>query len=203
MTTFAILKTAVADWTARTDLGTFLPILISTAEAHIAQKVRMLDMETDLEITTDATGDVALPAGFLGFVSIEVKDAPFPSTEWVPPDALRKIKAEPTFGGRPVKWTTEAGKIKTTSNSSETFSTTYFKRLDALSDSNPTNFLLTQAFHVYLWSTLAVTWDFLQEEQQEAKYWKKYNAAVEDLHGSERKKRTSGPLVRQLRRRLG
>lgn len=203
MTTFSQLKTDIADWTARSDLGTKLPRFIALAEDHIDTNVRLLSMETDAELTTDASGEAILPTGFLGFTSIEVQDQPYPSTEWMPPDAFRKKKAEPADGERVIKYTIESNKLKITTSAVTVFDVTYFAKLTRIGDSNPTNALLTNHFNVYLWACLALAWDYLQDRAEEAIYWKKFNAAVEDLHRSERRSRTAGPLVRQIRRRVG
>ncbi len=205
MATLAELRDAIACWTAKSDLGVKLDTIIRVAEARIRRTVRTLEQEQDIELTTDTDGSVALPDGYLGLRSIEVQDRPFPSTEFVPPDALRKLAAAPDSSQTPVKYTIESGKIKTTVlDNPLTFDVTFLEWFSPLSDTDPSNELLDRAFDIYLFAALETTYDFLQEENVSLYYKKKFDDALAELHQQEgRKRRGGGPLLRQIRRPVG
>ena len=198
------LRNAISRWTAKSDLGVDLDTILLIADAKIRREIRMLEQEVDLVITTNDRGEAVLPAGFLGFRSIEVQNAPYPETEYLPPDALRKVKAEPGFSARQtVQYTIESGKLKTTANSSMTFDTTFTQWFSPLTDDDPSNELLARAFDVYLYASLEATYEFLQDEQIAAYYRGKYNEAKEGIVRQERYKRTgAGPMSRRIRRRV-
>jgi len=210
MTDYATLQAEVAAWSAKKDLTAVIPSFIRIAEAHIARRVRVLQMQFNTQLVVPDTGSLALPAGFLGFRSVAIEVAEglrqTPEINYLAPDVfhelvissnqIRGIETDSyyTLEGNNILVSPEPG-----TGTTLTLNATYWKRFDALSDTNTTNWLLTNHFDVYLYATLAELWRYRMDIDQEQISRAIYQQAVNDLHTSERRKARSGPNIRHAR----
>lgn len=211
MTTYAQLQADIAEWTARDDLGTKPQAFIRIAEASLARKVRVLEQETDTTLTLNDGNDyeAALPTGYLGFKHVFDADARAPDTVYIPPQAFHELRrtsrdAFTSSFGSGFHYTIEANKLKglgSAGSSGEiTLDVCYIQRFAALSDSNTTNWLLTNHYDLYLFAALREAWDYIDETEMVAKYQGRLDRALGELEEQEgNKRRPAGPLVRRPR----
>lgn len=209
MTTYALLQADIASWTARTDMGGQLATFIRIAEADISRAVRVSEQETaiTLSLTSGANYTATLPTGFLGFKHVFVSGSINPTAQYLPPSQFHVLKNTPqdafnALSGGSFVYTIEDNSVKgyasPGSTTAITLDTSYVKRFDALSDTNTTNWLLTNHYDIYIYATLKVTWDFIDETEQIAKYQGLLDRAIEQLYLQETRKRTPpGPLTRR------
>ena len=71
LTTFAGLKSSIADWLNRSDLTTQIPDFIALAEADFNAKLRIRQMEQIDAITIDSETE-SVPTGFIGVRSLYI-----------------------------------------------------------------------------------------------------------------------------------
>jgi hypothetical protein len=175
ISSYSELKTAVANWLARTNLTAYVPDLIMMGEFRIYRDLRVREMEVSFT-STISSGVIAVPSGYeeLKYAYIDgtpvqrltKKDAgwiyeyyPLRSSDGKPQIIAREVDNF-IFGPFP--------------DSDYTVKGTYYKRLDALSDENPTNWLITNAPDLALAATLAEAEAFIKNDERiviwEAKY---------------------------------
>ena len=211
MSTFTELQNRVMDWSLRDDVAPVLPVMIKLAEQRNARVIRVLGMETDGNIDIDSRGESVLPEGFLGFRHVAVNNEVRPTAEFLPPDQFNERRIGGPFGyitnqgERNIFYTIEANKIKILPVPAEentvSLNTTYFARFPALSDSQPTNWLLDNAFDIYLWGTLREVAIYINDNNLQAKFEALYSQSVEELHNQQKRLRSRGTALRRNRRR--
>lgn len=71
ITNYGTLKTAVADYLARSDLATFIPNFVQNAELKAYRRLRLRFMETSLSATI-SSGVIAVPSDYLEMKNLRV-----------------------------------------------------------------------------------------------------------------------------------
>lgn len=197
ITDYATLKTAVADYIARSDLSGFVPNFIQNAESTIYKTLRIRAMENALSVTI-ANGVAAVPTSpvFVALKYAYVATTPVQPLDRVPPDMIyarwpvrsgaeipRDIAVAGSnfiFGPYPGNYTVEG---------------IYYGRLAALSDSNTTNWFITYAPDLLLYGALMDAAPFLKDDARipvwQAFYQRAYNAVKDE----EVRQRSSGGSI--------
>lgn len=197
MATYAQLQQDLAGWSARTQSAVQIPTFITLAEGRITREVRTRDMQqlSTIEVTK---GVGPLPDRFLGFTGVAVADAPaFSSAEiqYLAPDALLERAIQFGFD-REMYYTLIGNEIHVIPEQDVSLRTAYYQAYLPLSDTNPTNALLTEHYALYLYAGLIELWNYLQDAEQEIRYLAQFDNVVQQLHRSERRKGRSGPFER-------
>lgn len=198
ISTFAELKTALANWSKRTDLTAVLADFIALAEARINRDLRSMGMLKSVTASMTATSRaVALPTDFMELRSIAVylgSDRKQP--EFVTPEVLN----DNTGGGSgfPCRYTIIGNNLRfdPAPDQAYTVGIDYYAKLDALSDGNPTNWLLALAPDVYLHGAMTELGAYIYDIQQSSMSDTRYQAALQSLKRSSRNAQFSGSDLR-------
>lgn len=179
--TYSDLKTAIQNHYARSD-STFtnrLDDFIDLAEDRIhygdlgrypSEPLRVLGIETTGDLTINAQS-VAQPTGFLSARRLYLNTDPKADLEFLPPDRFWATDVAADSGsGKPICFTIEGSNFVfgPTPDATYTGKLLYHKKLDALSDSSTTNWLLTNSPGTYLYACLleAALWDMDYERAE-------------------------------------
>lgn len=82
ITNYATLKTAVADYLARSDLTTFIPNFVQAAERKLNSKLNLRNEESALSVSV-TSGAGAVPADFKALKIAYVDEAPLTVLRWM------------------------------------------------------------------------------------------------------------------------
>lgn len=166
ITTYAELQTALADWLNRADLDQQIPDFISLAESTLNDVLRSSYMvATATQPIT--SGRASLPADALEIIYVQVADAEDEPLEQVTPQQLLMLRRARTRNSGTPKFFAAVGRelLVTPSPSGATsVDIDYYQKIPALSVSNTTNWLLTQAPHIYLYTALLHATPFLMDD---------------------------------------
>jgi len=179
------LKASVANWLNRTDLATEIPDFIALAESRLAHELRIPTIEKKSVITIDSEGYTTIPADFL-----EVKDVFFNDTP-LSRVSVTQIHSYTARSGVPDYFAREAGKIlffpTPTLSASDRIEMIYYFEVDPLSDSAPTNVLMSTVPELYLYASLSEASKFLGSDgsRWEAAYQESYNRVMSHLRYAE------------------
>src|SRR3990167_1736137 len=180
--TYSDLKTAIQNWAVRAD-ETFtnrIDEFIDLAEERIhygagkpgdpiyTQPLRLRGMETTGDLTVSSQS-VALPTGFLQERRIYLNTDPKTDLKYLPPDRFWASSAAVTStSGQPSVYTIEGTNLIFGPGPDTTYTgkILYQKKMDALSDSATTNWLIINAPGVYLYACLLefAIWDRNDED---------------------------------------
>lgn len=192
ISTYAELKTAVADYLARADLTDYIPDYIRAAEARIAfggmppfqsDPLRIRQMEDTTAVA--ASSSVALPSDLLEIRDVYLNNATVdPIEPTTPYDARRQYSGADS--GTPKFYTVEGTNMRLypAPDTSDTVSVLYYKKLDAVE--NGSNWLLANYPHVYIYGALLEAAPFLRKDARINMWHGFFKAAVEGLNGTSR-----------------
>lgn len=185
--TYSELKTAIASWRSRVDLTSQLSDFVTVAESRINRKLRTRWQETALASTAiDSSYQVAVPAGCVGIKSLWLDRSP----TWRLHQKTLENVLENQFGGDASmfawsgsNWLFDGvGSVKGV----------YYVAVPSLSDSSPTNWLLTAYPDVYLWASLEQACIYLRDIEGATGYASLANNAMDELNSNSQADQVSG-----------
>lgn len=195
LTTYSGLKQAVADF-LDIDAGDQVDDWIDLAEARHKREIRFRDMLVTAEIDVyDRTAE--LPTGFLEALSFRLLTNPLTVLRELNLHEMNRARREAET--RPSFFTIrDEIEFDVIPDDSYIGEMVYYKTLTALSDSNTTNALLTEAPQLYLFAALAESAPYLANDERIAVWEAKYIAAREAFLDQYRKSRRVGPLYSRV-----
>ena len=196
LTSYSTLKTAVANWLNRSDLtDEIADDFISLTEADFNSKLRVRKMVTQSTITIDSETE-SLPTGFLQVRNFYILSGgtKYP-LRYVAPSHMDQLRGTST-SGTPEVFTVlgDTFRFSPKPDSSYTSYINYYKKFDALSVTNTSNFILTDHPAIYLYGSLYHAANFLGGiEPGQAQQWQQmYSTAMERLERNDREDQYSG-----------
>lgn len=189
--TYDELKTAIADWTHRTDLTSKIPDFIKMGESFLNSKLRTVDMETRATAATSTTSRfMALPVGFLEMRSLVMQD-PAQEIYYMPPRELRECVISETATGTPEFFTIKDEiEFNCIPQSAYTLEQHYYKKYDIATDL--TNWLLTNHNELYLNACLVPAAIYTQNNDLLAMAKGLRDERLAEVNRDEARKRGSG-----------
>jgi hypothetical protein len=191
---YSTLKTSIAAFLHRTDLTSMIPEFIADAETRIYNELRIRAMEASFNETTSG-GTVALPTGFLQWIYLYADTDPLSKlqrkdVEWIVtnyqgstgvPKFFARNGDNLMFGPEPSSDTALIGR--------------YYKRLDALSDSNTTNWFITNAPDLIRYGALCEAAPYMQDDERIPVWEGKYQTAKNRVERTDKRETGSGSLL--------
>ena len=196
LNTYTALKTAIANWLNRSDLTDEIANdFIVLTEADFNSKLRVRKMISEEDITIDAE-TVNLPSGFLQIRNFFILSG---STKYplryMTPSQMDSIKGTSTTG-IPEVYTIVGDKLRFAPRPDATYTgkLNFYKKFDALSSSNTTNYILTDHPSIYLYGALYHATNFLGgiDKMLVQKWQQMYATAMERLERNDREDQFSG-----------
>lgn len=197
--TYAGLKSAIAGWLNREDLGTRIDDFIDLAEARFNRELRVNAMIE--RATTMATDNyLTLPPDWLQHVAVEV-DGLRDAATYVAPEEMYDLTAD-GITGAPRYYTivNNAIRLLPAPSSPTSVEITYYKAVPALSDAQTSNWLLSRSPDLYLFGALVAAEPYLMNDERVALWAAQSTAIIAAMNmESERAKRPSGALRRKVK----
>ena len=205
LTNYTELKTAIADFLNRDDLGSVIPTFVSLCEAQVNRQIRHFKMENRATATVSEQY-LTRPTDWLETIRMTVEADTTRQVELISRAALVDMKAQ-TLGatGAPRFYTNseDSFELYPVPDGDYSVEVLYTQKIPALSDSNPTNWLLTDHPDVYLYGALVHSAPYLQEDGRAQTWAQMYGAAVQAANMTSEKAKYSGsgltPKIRGLR----
>jgi len=212
--TYATLQTAVANWLDRSDLTDRIPEFIALAEARMNRTLRLALM-LNVDQTTlggaatlvAGTRDYALPSGYLQMVDFHLRTSPITTLSYLTPENMNRMWAG-SQGGKPLAYTIfsdnssgtpiKSVRLGPAPASAYDYSIMFYKKIDALSDSNTTEQMLTNNPDVYLYGALLEAEPFLMNDQRVQLWATAFQEALRALQEQDNKDRHSGSAMRVM-----
>lgn len=209
ISTYAELKTAVANWLERSNLTARIPEFIAAGEANIhygirspsawiSEPLRVRAMETSADITIDAQTE-ALPTGFLAARRLYLDGSPKVNLELLSP--IDFWGQDTTTTGKPAYFTAESDNMVFSPAPDGTYTgkLLYWKAFTSLSADGDTNWLLTNHSSVYLEAALYQAHAFSRNDEQSERHLQKLAVSVNALNSANTSDRFGGaPLKIRL-----
>lgn len=205
LTTYAELKTAVADWawgevTAAQVAADFLPqaqAKMYRGDGLDIEPLRVHAMVSSGTLTPNSGGQVTIStgvdSGWLEFIQITPTTTGYMSLSYLDPWNFQKQQNLLAANGPPLYFTVEGDTLHTAPKGSSIYTLTaqWYQKFTALSADDDADWVLSNAPQVYLNGCLAEAMAYLQDER-EAQFRAKFAAAIKGLNLNDRKTRASG-----------
>lgn len=182
LTTYAELKTSIADYLHRSDLDdSTISLFVTLGEARLNRKLKLLESESSTTLTAAAGVQfVALPAGWRETIDMYYSD----TKERLVPKTIRQINEYRSQGDdpqRPYYASTSGGNInfETVTDQQYTIELDYRVKWDIETDL--TNWLLTEAPDAYLYASLLQAKAYTKKPQDLALWAEGLAVTIEEL----------------------
>jgi hypothetical protein len=194
LTTYTELKASIADWLNRTDLTAQIADFISLAESQIERQLRTRQMLTRTTLTIDAEFE-STPADFLEVRTLKLTGTnPITPLTFMTMDSLDEQSTIDIGSGKPKYFTVVGTEFRfvPTPDASYASEIVYFAKLNKLSTSVATNFLLTSSPDIYLYGSLLQAAPYLLDDARIPVWSALYERALSDLQLADDRGATSG-----------
>tara|TARA_R100001594_G_scaffold30199_2_gene56432 strand:+ start:7678 stop:8325 length:648 start_codon:yes stop_codon:yes gene_type:complete len=186
ITNYSELKTAVANWTARSDLGTYVDEFIDLAETFLkripvpAESPEIGGVRGNITRATGTltagTATLSLPSDFQEIYRMTLTGSTFVTLRYVAPNQLAINHR--TGSGLPAYFSiSDVIEFDVAPDSNYAYELSYYPGVTALSDSNTTNWIITNYPDTYLSATLFHAFRFLQDQESAASWLGQYKQA--------------------------
>jgi hypothetical protein len=178
ISSYSELQDAIAQWLDRDDLDDQIPTFVLMAESFFNRELKTPEMEESYTFSTSSE-DTLLPGDYLGMRAIYRETDPDFPLRGTTPDKLRQDYGG--VAGTPTSYAIVGGSIRLAPvpDSTVTLTMDYFKRIENLTVTTPTNWLLQNHPDLYLFATLFFAEAYLDNATR-AGQWK---ALAEDILG--------------------
>lgn len=196
MTTYAILKSDVADWLLRDDLVNVIPSFVRLCEANIRRDVRVRAQEVAADVTI-TNGAGTLPDGFIEARRITLDSASDYALTFMVPQVMyaSRLYAET---GTATAYAIEGDSLVLRPKGSSTAKVGYIKAFDALADESDTNWLMANAYDIYLYGTLSAASPYIKEDARIQLWRSLYQEAVQKINRADNYARISGAALKAV-----
>ena len=184
ITTYAELKTSITDFLNRDDLTTVTPTFISLAEADMQRRVRHWRQEKRSNANLNSRySDV--PGDFLEVIRFGVTGDNNSTLEMISQSQMldRRMQNGNTSGS-PRYYALTAGEIELFPSPSAITSTElyYYSKIDPLSDSTASNWMLANHPDAYLYGSLIHSAPYLADDSRITMWAALYQAAIDAIN---------------------
>lgn len=198
LTTYSELKASIAGFLNRTDLTAVIPDFITLCEAELNRrlKTRRSVGRSDASLTSQY---IAVPDGFGGPRSMILSGTnPKVLLSYVEPsEALELQNTTYTATGQPRVYSVVGDEFQFLPSPDGTYALelTYWKRLDALSGSIPSNWVLTDHPDAYLYGSLLQAAPYLIDDDRVAMWGALFNAVIASIQTEDMQANFGGRLT--------
>lgn len=209
ISTYAELKTAIANWLERTDLTANIPEFIALAQSKMYRGVmgpdgrtwiipplRVRDMVTSANIAV-TSGVGAVPTGWLEFLRIWIDATDQPNLKYLPAQTFYDNAGahNTSAASDTLAYTIEGLTIRTAAPMTATLKSVHYAKFAAMSLDADADWVLTNAPHVYLSGALAEAWNYVGDPEHELAETMKFAAGVKGLMGQEKQAQYAGSAL--------
>ena len=196
LSNYSNLKTSIANWLNRSDLTSEIADdFIVLAEADFNSKLRIRKMITQSTFTIDSETE-SLPTGFLQVRDMFILSGGTKNAlRYVAPGQMDQMIGT-SVSGKPSAYTILGDSFRFAKKPDASYSgvINYYKKFDTLSDTNTSNYILTDHPAIYLYGSLFHAANFLggYNPQQVQSWQQMYATAMERLEQNDREDQFSG-----------
>jgi len=194
ITTYAELKTNIADFLNRDDLASVSSTFVSLAEADLNRQIRHWRQEKRSTASID-TQYSAIPADMLEIIRFYITSGDTRPLELISQSQMldRKFRNLNT-SGQPAYYAVTAGELEVypVPDGIYTSELYYFGKTDALSDSNTSNWILEHYPDAYLYGSLIHSAPYLKDDARIQVWAALYQSAIDSINQASEKAKFGG-----------
>jgi len=194
ITTYTELKSSVADFLNRDDLTSVAPTFISLAEADMQRQVRHWRQEKRSTAQLD-TQYSAIPADFVEDIRFYITSSDTSPMEKISQyQLLDRKRVNLNASGKPAYYALTAGEIEVLPIPDGVYDVElyYYSRIEALTDSNASNWMLEYFPDAYLYGSLVHSAPYLKDDARLQVWASLYQVAIDAINADSDKAKYGG-----------
>ena len=198
ITTYAELKSSIANWLNRDDLTSVIPDFISLTEAGINRDLRHYKMVNRVDATLDSRY-VQVPADWLETLRFSLTTDGTRPLEMASLDDMIKYRQNNSNASGTPRFYSHAGEsieVFPTPNGEYGMQLMYYQSIPELTDSNTYNWLLQDSPDVYLYGSLIQAAPYLNDDARTQTWAALYSSAMQSLQKASNDTRFAGSGLR-------
>lgn len=198
ISTYAELKSAIADFLDRQDLTAAIPTFISAAESQMEKEIRHPRMMRRSEGQIDSRYS-PVPSTWLETIRLHITGNPSYRLELTSLDDMLQLREQTGGGsGRPTHYAHFGENIEVFPNPDTEYDIElmYYEKIPSLSDSNTSNWLLEVAPEAYLYGALVHSAPYLKDDARMQVWGALYAGAVAGVNKQADQARFGGSGLR-------
>lgn len=166
LSSYGELLTAIQRWAWRddADFADRCADFVALAEASLSKKLRVREMRKTA-LLTPTTGIFAMPSNVVAIINLRTQNNPTAALEPVGQD-YTDFAMGYRGGGLPIYYNVDGDGLRVFPLNDGPLQITYYEAIPALSEANPTNWLLEKAPELYLHASLVQAMPFTQEVER-------------------------------------
>jgi len=186
LSTYDDLKAELASWLRRSDLTAEIPSFIALAEAQMNRRLRVRPMTARLSQSW-ADEYVDLPGDFLSERLVKITSGTTTVLRWLTPEEM-DAKVRAASSGRPRFYALYGGTLRLHPAPDTAYAAelVYLQALPALSEANPSNWLLASHPDAYLYGALTQSAPYLRADERLQTWTALFGAVLTDIETSDR-----------------
>lgn len=199
ISTYSELQTAIADQIHRDDLTTQIPRFIALGESLIFRELAIAELIAST--TATATETITLPTDFSSVARLEITVGSTRQTlDYTAPNGIDGLTQST---GVPSRYTLETNELRLipAPTSGITYTLFYHPSITALSSTNTTNWLLTNAPDLYLAASCAEACRYAEDDAGLAKYSQHTGALIDAVRRKDDRRKLSSIGALQIKPR--
>ena len=203
--TYAELKSNIANFLNRSDLTDVIYTFIDSTEAEFNRRLRVKGMIKRATATLDSQY-ISVPTDWLEAINIQIDGGDFSPLFQQSIESLDVYReSNDNVTGQPIYFALVDDTIEfaPTPDGSYTVQLTYYGKIDALSDSNTSNFLSTGYPDAYLYGSLKHASIYLMEDERVPLFTAQFEKSLEEMRLEQEKAEFSKGSLMQRRRTYG
>lgn len=188
LATYSDLQGEVASWLRRADLSAEIPTFVALAEAQMNRRLRVRAMAARLSPSW-ADEYVDLPADFLAEREVSLTDGSGAKHRlaYLAPEPMDLASLSPS-SGRPRFYGLYGGQMRLHPSPDQAYAAelVYLQAIPALSDANPSNWLLAAHPDAYLYGALAQSAPYLKADDRLQVWSSLFLGVLSDIEAADR-----------------
>ena len=193
---YSELKTSIANFLARDDLTSQIPDFIRLAEARMSRELDTRSMEKRATATTVAgDGYISLPTDLREIRNVQLNTDPAKTLEYYTVQMINTDYAG-QGQGKPKAYSIVGTEIllKPTPDAAYTLEIVYGENVQALSDEDTNNTILSRHPDAYLYGSLMNAYTYLMDETRASQYDQLFTRIMDEIIRDTEKARYGGVL---------
>lgn len=195
ISTYATLKTALANWSERSDLTDLLPDFVNYAHQEIGRTLRANVNLLTADVTISGES-AAVPTRFRAMKRLYYDTTPRRLVKMTSPEGRADITAEFATSTYATHASVEGSLLffGPVPSGGGTLKTLYYSTPATLSADADTNAVLTLYPFMYLYGALAELFRYIEDDAKADRYENRFRGLIKDTNQSEAADAVSGPL---------
>jgi hypothetical protein len=200
ITNYAELKTTIADWLNRSDLTAVIPSFIALAESHFNQDERLRNQRSIVRATATFNAEYeALPGDYLEMLNLSNQTTiPFQKIQFLSLNQVDDFKRDYSTAQVPRYYSIVGNQLQLlpVPASDITAEMVYYAKIQSLSDTNTTNWLLTNHPEVYLYGALLQAAPYLKDDDRIATWNAMLEKTLDNIHQADDRALYAGSIIK-------